>query len=180
MWETIVGFVKKLFSGSGTTQIGYGNESISGITANDNKGNIVIGNKGTVALGHPAPPPKTPEVDVGCAVTNHHLVGMINIIGIKFRNITDRSIFITSIMLELSDNQSLFVKQDKLTGEINGAKREVRSGDSFSFHILASELKEIGRPASDYTFAVVHDAAGGSYKTEPGKLEACVADLLKT
>jgi hypothetical protein len=48
IWEAIKGF----FSGKGTTQIGSGNRSVSGVTAGDGDGNVVVGGDGNVVNVH--------------------------------------------------------------------------------------------------------------------------------
>ena len=44
MWDTIVGFVKALFTGKGTTQIGSRNRSVSGVSFGDNANAIIADN----------------------------------------------------------------------------------------------------------------------------------------
>src|SRR5262249_45715242 len=43
MWETIVGWFKALFSGKGTTQIGKGNQAVSGSSTGDNSPVVTAG-----------------------------------------------------------------------------------------------------------------------------------------
>src|SRR2546426_471111 len=43
MWEAIVGWFKALFGGKGTTQIGKGNQAVSGSSAGDNSPVVTAG-----------------------------------------------------------------------------------------------------------------------------------------
>lgn len=81
-------------------------------------------------------------------------------------------------MLEMNNNQNIFVPKDGITDEAQ-TKREIRPGDDYAFHITDKQFIEVGRPSSDYLFAVAQDATGTQYKSEPGKLAACVADMLR-
>jgi len=97
---------------------------------------------------------------------------------ITLLNKSDRSVVVTSFVLATKDHQDIYVKQDCVTGGFQ-YKREVRPGDKATFHIDATTFREIGRPASDYVSAIVHDAVGASYQSETEKLQRCIADLLK-
>lgn len=176
------GWIKGLFGGKGTTQIGSRNKSISAITVGNDAGGVVVGENNVVNFVQPErhrPPlePNLPAVDVGLALANHAIKGIVHFLVITLRNTTDKTLFIGNFMLELNDEQNVFCPRDCVTGE-SQRKREVKSGDRFSFHIDATTLKQFGRPATDYGCAVVADAVGPPYRSEAEVVRRCVAELL--
>jgi hypothetical protein len=63
MWDTIIGFFKGLLGPKGTTQIGKGNQSVSGVTTGDVAGPLAVGTGNVINYNAPpAPAPK--QVDL--------------------------------------------------------------------------------------------------------------------
>lgn len=176
MFKQLWDGIKGLLGGRGTVQIGSGNRSISDVKIGDNARNVVIGN--TVHVNDATAGAGTPEVELGLALTLHPLRGMIHFLCITLLNKSSRTIYVSNFMLETTDHQRIYCKQDCITGEPQ-YKREVRPGDKAAFHIDTKALHEIGRPASDYICAAVDDVIGPTYRSETKKLQRCIADLLK-
>lgn len=178
MWEWLSGLVKSLFGGKGTTQIGA-NKSITTGNNSGTIGHMIVADTVHLATSPPPPPapPKLPVVEVGLALTNHFMRGIVHLLCITIKNTTDRTLFLGNFLLG-TEKESIYVKADSITGEPQ-QKRQLAAGDKFTFHIDATTLKEIGRPPSDYEYAAVDDVVGPRYKSE-GKphLQQCIGELL--
>lgn len=178
MWEWLTGFLKSLFGGKGTTQIGAKNKSV---TTGDNSGTIghmIVADIVHLGASPPPAPPKVPVVEVGLALANHPLRGIIHFLCITIKNATDKAIFIGNFLLEMEDGQTIYVKADSITGEPQH-KRQLLAGDKATYHIDAITLKEVGSSASQYAFAVVEDVVGPRYKSESKtNLQKCLGELL--
>lgn len=179
VWE----WIKGLFSGKGTTQIGSRNKSASGITVGDNGGPIVVGDNNVVHVSKPAPErpsvsQNVPQVHVGPALANHPFHGIIHFLCITIRNTTEKSLFIGNFLLQMTNGYNAFCPFDSITQEPQ-QKRELRSGDKFTFHIDVKTLHEIGKPATDYNCALVEDAVGAAYASDSNELQRTIAELLQ-
>ncbi len=178
MWKGIWEWLKGLFSGKGTTQIGAGNKSISAITIGNNAGGVVVGDGNVVHLGPKHLLPKNPEVVVRCAIAEHPFRGLIHGLEISLLNTTDRSLFVGNFLLELSDGSAVLCMLDCFTGEPQ-RKRELSPGDKLTFFIDVQTLRKTGKLPTDFVSAVVEDALGQSYKSDTATLQAKVTSLLK-
>jgi hypothetical protein len=56
MWHILIEWLKGVFGAKGTTQIGSGNKSISGVTIGNNAGGIVVGDKNVAQVANQQPP----------------------------------------------------------------------------------------------------------------------------
>jgi len=177
MWDAIVGVFKGFLGGKAATQIGAGNKAVSGVTIGDHAGGVVLGDGNTVNFSPPTPPPKVPVVRVELACAKVPTGQIVHFLSITLLNTTDRGLFLGNVLLG-TGKENIFVQADSLTGQ-RQHRRQLQAGDRFSFHIDAATLREIGRPATDYTIAIVEDAVGPPYKSEGNILKACVEDLLK-
>ena len=145
MLDALLGWVKGLFGSKGVLQAGSANRAISGVTAGDNAGGIVVGDGNVVNFGNTSKEPEQPQpiVRIDLALTNHPTRGFVHFLCITILNTTGKSIFIGNFLLEVNDNQNLFVPFDSISGETQ-KKRDVRAGDSFAFRIEARRFHEIG------------------------------------
>ena len=121
------------------------------------------------------------RVKVMPALSQHSILGVMNFLTITAKNYSSFPAFITGFYIELRAKQKFFLSQDDITGEFQG-KRELRPGDSFTFHIssqhLRSFLAEPGRQVTDLTRAFVVDAVGRKYYSSRKELHAALAGAL--
>ena len=96
---------------------------------------------------------------------------------ITIQNTTQRTLHLGNFLVGMRSRENIFVPQDELTGQTQ-QKRQVSPGDSFTFHIPAHIFAEIGKDASEYTEAIVEDAAGPPYKSHRGELSKAIRFML--
>lgn len=98
----------------------------------------------------------------------------LDIISVTVENHSPHVYFHASFGFELSDGYSLFVKQDSLTGALNGA-RKIDPGDSIDFnvepHVLAERLKGSKR---EIKCAYSKDKIGRTFRSGPFDFKATV------
>jgi hypothetical protein len=123
-------------------------------------------------------PSEAPVVGLRLAMTKLPTGDYSSFLAITLLNKSNRNVFIGNFYLLLNDDLRLVFPIDTLTGEPQ-RKRKIEPGDSFAFHIEASDLKQFGKRETDYVCAGVDDAVGGSYFSGTEIVRECIADLLK-
>ena len=119
-------------------------------------------------------PGKTPEdasvrVVVQPAIVQHPLIGLRDVIGVQIQNHSSAPVFIVSVQFGLPDHQVLQYAKDAITGEWL-TRRELRPGDSFTIHAYPEHLLSEGRTADRFGPAIVKDAIGRVYSSDPNSV----------
>lgn len=183
-FKAVTGF----FKGSGTTQIGK-NKSI---TTGDNSGTIGhIMVADTIHLPPPPVPQKPPYVTLLFTIDTRPAVGAkrfmtenhpdrspTSYLRVSLNNPTDKTLFVVQFAFEMGGGQLLTIDVDSKTQE-RQCKREVRPGDSLSFHVEGSVLKRFKPEHFDLQYAVVTTVLGDVYKSEEGELKKCLEHLFE-
>lgn len=184
----IVNFAKDLFKGSGTTQIGYANKSI---TTGNNAG--IIGNilvADTIHLNPQPVPQRPPFVTLQVTFEVKPAVGAmkftseehpdrspVTYLRVTINNPTDRNLLVLQFDFELSNGNLVTIPMDSRTNE-RQAKRDVRPSDNLSFYVEGSVLKRFKPEHFDFQYAVVTTALGEKYKSQEGELRNCLEQLM--
>jgi hypothetical protein len=96
------------------------------------------------------------RVRVGAAIAATSATQTESILTVRVENHSAISVFIRSVMCELSTQNLLFFKRDHLTGQPN-SRRELRPGESFDFTIAPRDLFAERLPGDLKAIVVVDD-----------------------
>ena len=119
-----------------------------------------------------------PHVVVAAAIGGPLGYNPQDVLAVTFVNPTSQDIIVTSFRLEFTNGQTLYPRADSLTGDWQ-QRRNVKAGDSASFHIAADGLREAGRPLSDYRCALIDDAIGRHYRSATRPLRRALQLVLE-
>jgi hypothetical protein len=119
-----------------------------------------------------------PHVELNLALGALPLGGSIRALTISLLNPTSHDVVIGNFVLELTNGETLYFLQDCFTGSVQG-KNVVRPGDSCSFHIAISELRETGRMLGEFRCALVQTPVGPGYRSTRKQLHRFLRHILK-
>jgi hypothetical protein len=114
------------------------------------------------------------------AIAQHAIFGSVDALSITAENHSDKDIIIGNFLL-LTKEKRIYVQIDGLTG-VPQHRQTLRAGDSCSFHITASQLKEINLPPAAYVGASVETPLNKEFRSshkDLNGLRSLIAGVLK-
>lgn len=119
-----------------------------------------------------------PHVKVNLAVKIIPGGGGPRALTISLLNPTSHEVVIDNFVLEMTSGETLYLPDDFMTGELQ-IKREVKPGDSCSFHFGIDALRQTGRRFDEFRCALVQTPVGPGYRSTRKELNRFLRHILK-